>query len=263
MIAAARATWRPAAPLRLARRRASGQILAATSRMYFGHVGLFIGIGSILLPLAAVDAILQAVILRASSVAGIEGQGEGEGVLVLFVVALATALTLLGVAIVMAATIRALAELDGGRRVNPVRAYRLMLDSVRPMLGALFVAAVVVTLLATTIVLIPIAIALVIRWALIVPVTEIEDRSALGCARAQRPPGGASLAEGRLPHRAEPGHRPARRTRCSARCSSSPRPCPLSVANAVAGVVYALLMPFVAITTAYVYFDARVRRGAR
>ncbi len=34
----------------------------------------------------------------------------------------------------------------------------------------------------------------------------------------------------------------------------------LSVANAVAGVVYAVLMPFVAITTAYVYFDVRVRR---
>jgi hypothetical protein len=29
--------------------------------------------------------------------------------------------------------------------------------------------------------------------------------------------------------------------------------------NIVAGIVYALAMPFVAITTTYVYFDARVR----
>ena len=29
--------------------------------------------------------------------------------------------------------------------------------------------------------------------------------------------------------------------------------------NIVAGVVYALAMPFVALTTSYVYFDARVR----
>ncbi len=79
VIAAARATWRPAAPLRLARRRASGQILAATARMYFGHVGLFIGIGSILLPISLLDALLQAVILRASSVAGIEAPGRGRG----------------------------------------------------------------------------------------------------------------------------------------------------------------------------------------
>ena len=34
---------------------------------------------------------------------------------------------------------------------------------------------------------------------------------------------------------------------------------PLALLNVVAGVVYALAMPFVALTTAYVYFDARVR----
>ena len=34
---------------------------------------------------------------------------------------------------------------------------------------------------------------------------------------------------------------------------------PLVLLNIVAGVVYALAMPFVALTTAYVYFDARVR----
>ena len=34
---------------------------------------------------------------------------------------------------------------------------------------------------------------------------------------------------------------------------------PLSVLNLVAGVVNAVTMPFVALTTAYVYFDARAR----
>ena len=34
---------------------------------------------------------------------------------------------------------------------------------------------------------------------------------------------------------------------------------PLELLNLVAGVVYALAMPFVALTTAYVYFDARTR----
>ena len=33
---------------------------------------------------------------------------------------------------------------------------------------------------------------------------------------------------------------------------------PLALLNVVAGVVYALAMPFVALTTTYVYFDARV-----
>jgi hypothetical protein len=34
---------------------------------------------------------------------------------------------------------------------------------------------------------------------------------------------------------------------------------PLATLNIVAGIVYALSMPFVALVTAYVYFDARAR----
>jgi hypothetical protein len=34
---------------------------------------------------------------------------------------------------------------------------------------------------------------------------------------------------------------------------------PLPLLNVVAGLVYALAMPFVALVTAYVYFDARTR----
>jgi hypothetical protein len=33
--------------------------------------------------------------------------------------------------------------------------------------------------------------------------------------------------------------------------------------NVVAGVIYALAMPFVALTTAYLYFDCRVRDELR
>jgi hypothetical protein len=34
---------------------------------------------------------------------------------------------------------------------------------------------------------------------------------------------------------------------------------PLPLLNVVAGVVYSLVMPFVALTSSYVYFDSRVR----
>ena len=34
---------------------------------------------------------------------------------------------------------------------------------------------------------------------------------------------------------------------------------PLAALNLVAGVIYAITLPFVALTTSYVYFDARVR----
>ena len=258
-IAAGRATWRPSAPLRLARRRATGQIIGASARMYFGHMALFIGIGSILVPISLLDALLQSFLLHASGFAGIEAQGEGEGVLAFLVVALGTALTLLGVAFVMAATVRALADLDAGRRTSPVRAYRGALDSVRPMLAALVVAAVIVTILVSTIVLLPIAIALVIRWALIVPVTELENPSVLGALRRSGRLVGrrwlkvACLTVFSLGLVLLTG--PLLGTLLVIVTSLS-----LTVVNAVAGVVYAVLMPYVAITTAYVYFDVRVRQ---
>ena len=50
-----------------------------------------------------------------------------------------------------------------------------------------------------------------------------------------------------------------RRARSSARSSSSSRTSPLALLNLVAGLVYAIALPFVALVTAYVYFDARTR----
>jgi hypothetical protein len=54
-----RATWRPSAPLRLARRRAWGQILAAASRIYVSRLGLFGGIGLLFLPISIVMTICR------------------------------------------------------------------------------------------------------------------------------------------------------------------------------------------------------------
>ena len=36
---------------------------------------------------------------------------------------------------------------------------------------------------------------------------------------------------------------------------------PFWLVNVIAGIVYALAMPFVALTTAYLYFDARARQA--
>ena len=49
---ASRTTWRPATPFRLARRRAWGQILATSARMYVKRPPLFLGIGLLALPIS-------------------------------------------------------------------------------------------------------------------------------------------------------------------------------------------------------------------
>jgi hypothetical protein len=258
LFAISRATWRPVAPLRVARRRAWGQILASAARMYVKRFPLFVGIGLLLLPISWLVALLQAIVLGASSILGIETGGEGGGFLVILVVAIGTALTLLGVGLVQAATARALVELDQGRTVGPVQAYRLSLDSARPLFGALALAVLAVSLLAGSVILLPIAVWLAIRWALIAPAVELEDLRALG----------ALHRSGRLVR--QEWLKVASLTVVAGALALGAGPligallilltdAPLALLNVIAGVVYAVTIPFVALTTAYVYFDTRVR----
>src|SRR5262249_44520363 len=184
--ALSRTTWRPAASFRLAHRRAWGQTLAAAARMYVKKLPLVVGIGILFIPISLLVALLQSLLLRGTSVLGIESGAEGNGFLAFVVLAIGTALTLLGLGIVQAATVRALVELDQGRAIGPVRAYWLARDSIRPLLGALVIAALVVSLLAGSIYLLPVAVWLAGRWALIAPSIELEGLSALGGLRRSR-----------------------------------------------------------------------------
>ena len=88
-----RATWRPAAPLRLARRRTWGQVITSAGRMYVTRWRLFLGIGVLFLPISLLITVLQAGVLGASSIAGIEDEGQAAGAFALIVVAIGTALT--------------------------------------------------------------------------------------------------------------------------------------------------------------------------
>jgi hypothetical protein len=253
-----RATWRPAAPLRVARRRSWGQILAASARMYADRIVLFVGIGLVLVPISLIVALLQSLVLHATSILGVQTGGDSNGLVAFFVLAIGTALTLLGLGLVQAASARALVEIDAGRSVALVRAYRLAADSVAPLFGALLIAAFVVSVLASSLFLIPIAIWLAGRWALLVPAIELEGLSAIGGLRRS----------GRLVGR--------RWLKVSSLIVAGGAlailvgpligvllilgtDAPFWLVNVVAGVVYTVTMPFVALTTAYAYFDARVR----
>jgi hypothetical protein len=258
LIFVARATWRPTAPLRLAHRRAWGQILAASARMYVRRITLFVGIGLLFVPVSLLVALLQLLILHATSIFGLQTGDESSGLAAFVALVIGTSLTLLGLGLVQAATARALVELDRGANVSPLGAYRLALDSVVPLFGALFAAVLAVSLLASTFYLLPIAIWLAGRWALIAPVVELEEASALDALRRSRElvrgrwlkiaslivAGGAVvLAIGPL----------------LGALLILVTDAPFWLVNVVAGVVYTVTMPVVALATAYAYFDARVR----
>src|SRR5262249_35889578 len=111
------ATGRPTAPLRLAHRRAWGQTLAASGRMYVARWPLFVGLGVLFVPIGLVISLLQWLLLHSTSVLGVEAGNGNSGVAGFLALALGTTLTLLGLGLVQAATVRALIELDAGRHV--------------------------------------------------------------------------------------------------------------------------------------------------
>jgi hypothetical protein len=255
---ATRTRWRPAPPLRLAHRRRWGQVLTAAGRMYGKRAPLFLRIGVVFIPLGIAISALQAVVLGGFGLLGIDTSGEGAGALALLVVTIGTTLALLGFGLVQAATACALVEVDSGKEVGPVDAYRLAFRRFKPLLRGLLIAVGVWVVLSATAVLIPIALWLAVRWAFLAQVVELEGSSGLGALQRS-----AALVRGRW-------FRVASLVGVGLVLALALGPligallilltdAPLALLNVVSGVVYALAMPLVAITTTYVYFDARVR----
>ncbi len=253
-----RTTWSPGRPLRVARRRSWGETLVAAWRMYASRPVLFLGIGLLAIPIAVVVALLQSLLIRATSLAGIDPDAEGGGFRVALAVGIGTVLTLLTLGLVQAAIARAIAEIDGGRKVGIVQAYRMALDSIRPLLGALAIAVAVVAVLSISFFLIPFAIWLVVRWALLAPIAELEEHSAVGTLRRSGElvrlqwlkVGTLVVAASFLAIVAGPLLGALLILLVDA---------PFELVNVVAGLVYAVAMPFVGITTTYVYYDTLVR----
>ena len=124
-------------------------------------------------PDLAVVTLVQSLVLNASSFFGLSESGEGGADRGWVVFVIGTLLTLAGMMLVQAAAARAMVELDAGRPIGIVEAYRLAFGKLRPLLVALAVAVPVVTLFTASVLLVPIAIVLATRWALIVPCAEI------------------------------------------------------------------------------------------
>jgi hypothetical protein len=258
LIAGSRTAWRPSAPLRLARRRRWGQILTAAFRMYVGRAPLFLAIGLLFIPLGFLISLLQALVLGGFGLIGIDTSGESAGLLAFLVLTVGTTLTLLGMVLVQAATACALVRIDSSQPVGPINAYRVAFTRVQPLLGGLALAAAVCLALAATWVLIPVAVWLAVRWALLAQVVELENRSGLEGLRRSK-----EIVRGHW-------FRVASLIGVGALLALFAGPflgallilgtgAPLALLDIIAGVVYALTMPFVALMTAYVYFDTRVR----
>ena len=257
VFAIVKATWTPVAPFRVARRRAWGQILSASARMYVGHLRLFLGLGVLLIPVVVAITVLQWLLVRLADAFG-SVTGDLAGLVTYLALVIGLLLTLGAFGVVQTATARALVELDEGRRVGAKEAYRFALRRLRPLLATIAIVSVIWVALTTTGFLIPIAIWLAVRWSLLAPVVELEDLSGRAALRRS---GGlvrrhwirvGSLVGLSTVIALVAG--PLLGTLLIFASNSS-----LALLNLVAGVVYAFALPFVALVTTFVYLDVRAR----
>ena len=137
-------------------------------------------------------------------------------------------------------------------------AYAAAYRRIRPLLRTIGVFVLAWVVLTATTFLIPVAVWLAVRWCLLAPVVMLEQCRGLDAVRRS-----GRLVRGRW-------WRTASLVGLSAAISFGLGPllgallifvvdAPLATLNLVAGIVYAAALPFVALVTTHVYFDARVR----
>jgi hypothetical protein len=257
--AASRTHWEPSTPLRLARRRAWGQLVSATGRLYTGHFLTFVGIGLLFVPIGLVITGLQAVLFRISVFEPlVESAGESNAFVASLALGLGILLSFLGIVIVQTVTALAMARIDHAERARPSFLYRESPRRVWTVIKALLIVAAVVVVLNLSVVGIPVAIWLVVRWGLMAPLIALEGAGPLDALRRS-----ARLVKG---HWWKAGSI----TVCTTGFALILGPvvgallllasdASFDIVNMVAAVIYVFLMPFAAIATTYLYFDLRVR----
>jgi hypothetical protein len=251
-----RTTWTPAAPLRLARRRSTGQVVAAVWRMYLGRVLLFAGIG---LPIAVATLLPGlATAWMTSTAESLGGNQSLYGTAVAIGGLVLILLSPITLSIGEAAAMVAVREIDEGRAVGIRRAYGGALRRAVPLLLTQAAIAVVLIALAATVVLMPVALVGLVLSLLITPVVLFERRSGWAAIRRS-----AHLVRQRwvkvvvlvaLTSALVLAVGPLLGTALILSTSL-----PFAVSNAVAGIVYALLVPIIALNTLYVFADISVR----
>jgi hypothetical protein len=226
--------------------------------MYVHRFPLFIGIGLLAIPVSIVTVLLQVGVVELAGVLGVDTTGESSSVIAYLVFLIGVSLALIGLSLVIAAVTCALVEIDAGRPIRAMSAYRIALRQLRPLIRAIAIFVGTWIALTSTVFLIPVAVWLAVRWSLLVQVSEIEERAALQTVRRS-----GRLVRGRW-------LRVASLVGVSAFIGLLVGPflgalliiltsAPFALLNIVAGLVYVLALPFVALVTSYVYFDARAR----
>jgi hypothetical protein len=259
VLAVVRMQWRPSQPFALARRRGLGQILHASARVYRENPRLYMGIGLLFLPVSLVVAGIQQVLFN---LIGLDVLADVTGQTNAAVVAAALSIGLVVMPIVLtvvqAMVASSLTDAAEKRELIPRTAYAAIKERIGPLIQALAATALVVVALQVTVIGVPLAVWVLVRWSLFAQCVVLER---LPWARALRR--SHLLVRGHWLHVAW-----VTLAVVGVALLLGPlvgvvlllvTPLSLVAVNIVSAIVYVLTIPYAAIATTYVYYDLRVR----
>jgi hypothetical protein len=257
-----RTRWSPGNAMPVDRTRAGGEMFVSAWRIHAAHRGWFLGVGAVFVPLGVLAAAVQAIVFAHTPFTdprGIEGGDRFiSGVAALLVGSGMTAL-IPGV-LVAAAVAMSVDRLGrgGSGRVD----IRTLAERLLPVAGATLIILVVVALLATTLIGLAVAVVFLVWHAITTQACVIERQSAWGALRRSR----------RLVR-----HHGWRVFAISATATvvglaTGPivglvvlfaSSASLGAIDIVSSFVYAVVMPYVSIVLALLFFDLRNQSGSR
>ena len=259
VLAVVRMKWRPSQPFALARRRTLGQILHASARVYRENPRLYMTIGLLFLPVSLLVAGIHQLLFSLSGLDVLaDVTGQTNAAVVAAAVSVGLVVTPIVLTVVQAMVASSLTSAAEERELIPRTAYAAIKERLRPLIQALAATALVVVALQLTVIGLPVAVWVLVRWSLFAQ-----------CVVIERLPWAAAL---RRSHTLVRGHwlHVAWVTLAVVGFALLlgpfigvvlllTTPLSLTAVNVISGIVYVLTIPYASIATTYVYYDLRVR----
>jgi len=254
-----RTRWAPSTPRPLAARRSWGQLISAGARAFADRPHVFIGIGLLFIPLGLLITGLQWLLFRVTAFAPlVDEAGERHVWVDAMALGLGLVFTLVGFAFVQAATARALVDMEAGRDVRPLSAYRGVLPNLGPLAASVAIAVAVGLVFNVSLILVPIAAYVIVRWSLLGVIAGTEGNPSPGILRRS-----LALTRGNW-------WRTATIVMGLTGLALLTGPAvgvlvllftgaAFDLVNLIAAAVYVVALPFAAVVVTYLYFDLRVR----
>ena len=176
-----RTRWRPHDPVPVEQPRAVGQVLRAAWTLHRDHRRFVLAVGLSFLVMSVVFSAVWAVLLKFTGIGDFVSVADRQSPVTALLALLSGGTGVLIAAVfTTAATAAFVAGLDDGRTLTTRQALHVLRTRWRPLVGVTALVTVVSAVLIVTVVGIPLAIYLLVRWGLVTPACVIDRQGVKG-----------------------------------------------------------------------------------